>query len=405
MAQLRKDVYDAAVRIAREEGIAPALLLTVIEVETGRGNPYETADTDASDGLAPTMLFEKHKFLDHLEERAPQKIAEARRLNLVEDDWQGPGSRQYAEQKTSAGKLAILKLAMSVDRECAIRATSLGLFQIMGDHAESLGYPSAWAFYSALEKGLIDTQIHAGVAFLRKNGLIPLMVARDWEGFARRYNGRSYAKNGYHTKLAAAFARYDTAFRSGEEVYSRPGDTMLRLGNEGARVRALQEELVRVGYPVKIDGDYGPSTRRAVTAFQLDHGLTVDGVAGPQTIEAIEKASPVAAGAREFATTRDLREEGSSIVRNSDNASKAVVGLAGSGGLLAAAPELMEQGQKIAEGGDVARSVVDSLGELVSTLMAHPSIILIGLGVLAVIYFTNKAKTARVEDRIEGRTV
>jgi hypothetical protein len=81
------------------------------------------------------------------------------------------------------------------------------------------------------------------------------------------------------------------------------------------------------------------------------------------------------------------------------------VGLAGSGGLLAAAPELIEQGEKIAAGGDVAKSVVDSIGELVSTLMAHPSIILIALAVLAVVYFTNKAKTARVEDRIEGRTV
>ena len=156
---------------------------------------------------------------------------------------------------------------------------------------------------------------------------------------------------------------------------------------------------------MKVDGDYGPSTRRAVTAFQLDHQLDNDGVAGPQTIEAIEKAAPMAAGAKEYATTKDLREEGSKVVTNSDNAAKSAIGLLGGGGLLTAAPELIEQGQKIAEGGDVATSIVASAGNLVTTLLAHPGLLLVGIGVLAVIYFTSKAKKARVEDRIEGRTV
>jgi hypothetical protein len=63
----------------------------------------------------------------------------------------------------------------------------------------------------------------------------------------------------------------------------------LKKGDKGAEVRELQKLLTERGYPVGIDGDFGPETYRAVRAFQaqnLDqHGqpLVVDGKAGPLT--------------------------------------------------------------------------------------------------------------------------
>lgn len=58
----------------------------------------------------------------------------------------------------------------------------------------------------------------------------------------------------------------------------------------------LQHALntLKVGTPLVEDGNYGRRTRAAVVAFQTAHGLDADGLAGPLTAEAIEKA--IAAG-------------------------------------------------------------------------------------------------------------
>lgn len=53
-----------------------------------------------------------------------------------------------------------------------------------------------------------------------------------------------------------------------------------------------------------VDGDLGPRSRAAVKAFQKQHGLTVDGVAGPATIAALEAASGTRAPGHKEATLR-----------------------------------------------------------------------------------------------------
>lgn len=305
---LRQDAYDATVDVAKAEGIAPALLLTVVEVESA-GRPYEAADTDPSDGLAPTMLFERHVFLSELRKRAPAKVAAATKAGLTAESWNKKTA--YVDQKTSAGRLDVLRRAMKIDRDCAVRATSLGLFQVMGHHAESLGYPDAETMYDSVSRGLVREQIRIGVAFMRKNGLIAKLERKDWKGFALGYNGRGYAKNAYDKKLAAAYAKYETVFRTGAKLATQavPQDLTLRLGAKGARVKALQTELTRVGYATDPDGDYGPTTRRQVGAFQLDHNLTSTGEADPATIAALEAAEPIALGAREVVTAADVKKD------------------------------------------------------------------------------------------------
>ncbi len=62
-------------------------------------------------------------------------------------------------------------------------------------------------------------------------------------------------------------------------------DGILRPGDEGEAVEALQNDLAALGYlSGTIDGKYGPQTAGAVSSFQTDYLLTVDGKAGPQTL-------------------------------------------------------------------------------------------------------------------------
>ena len=61
--------------------------------------------------------------------------------------------------------------------------------------------------------------------------------------------------------------------------------------SKGEGVRYVQWELHRLGYDVgAIDGICGTQTVKAIMAFQKDAGLTVDGLAGKNTVAALETA-------------------------------------------------------------------------------------------------------------------
>ncbi len=66
----------------------------------------------------------------------------------------------------------------------------------------------------------------------------------------------------------------------------------LQAGDRGGEVRALQARLHELGYWLgAVDGVYGPLTEQAVTAFQKVAGLATDGVVGPATATALDRAS------------------------------------------------------------------------------------------------------------------
>ena len=71
-------------------------------------------------------------------------------------------------------------------------------------------------------------------------------------------------------------------------------DVSLVRGMNGEAVAALQQKLADLGYEVgAVDGDFGAMTEAAVTAFQQNNGLWVDGVAGPMTLAALDTAASV----------------------------------------------------------------------------------------------------------------
>ena len=57
-------------------------------------------------------------------------------------------------------------------------------------------------------------------------------------------------------------------------------------GEKGDHVLKLQEALVALGYDVgRLDGQYGPTTREAVLAFQKKFKLGADGIVGKKTVK------------------------------------------------------------------------------------------------------------------------
>ena len=61
-----------------------------------------------------------------------------------------------------------------------------------------------------------------------------------------------------------------------------------KYGSRGSEVTQIQTKLKRWGYySGNIDGIYGTQTVNAVKYFQRKNGLTVDGIAGPNTLKAM----------------------------------------------------------------------------------------------------------------------
>lgn len=82
--------------------------------------------------------------------------------------------------------------------------------------------------------------------------------------------------------VSTLFISYNVFFRSNEV------DALSKYGSRGDEVITIQTKLKRWGYySGNIDGIYGSQTLAAVKLFQKKNGLTVDGIAGPKTLQAM----------------------------------------------------------------------------------------------------------------------
>ena len=71
-----------------------------------------------------------------------------------------------------------------------------------------------------------------------------------------------------------------------------PTPRLLQMNSVGLEVKELQERLRELGYySGEVDGQYGGGTRSAVQAFQGQHGLDADGIAGESTLNLLYSAN------------------------------------------------------------------------------------------------------------------
>lgn len=68
-----------------------------------------------------------------------------------------------------------------------------------------------------------------------------------------------------------------------EQAAALPVDALLRRGDRGEDVKALQRALRHIGYDLEIDGVFGRITLECVKSFQGSNSLVRDGIVGPLT--------------------------------------------------------------------------------------------------------------------------
>lgn len=184
-------------RIGALVGVGEDELHAVLEVET-RGGGFDAQGR-------PKMLFEPHIFWRELGPSAARDRAER----------EGLAYRRWGERRYPGDSYPRLRAAMLIDQEAALRSASWGLAQVMGFNHGMVGYPTAADMVAAFLDDE-ETHLEAMMEFIRGAGLDDELRRHDWRGFARGYNGPGYEKHGYHTRLAAAYAKWreipDTPF-------------------------------------------------------------------------------------------------------------------------------------------------------------------------------------------------
>ncbi len=156
----------------------------------------------------PKILFEGHVFWRQLEKKGinPNEYKTNFNKDVLYKKWTKihykGGTGEYDRLEKAAG--------MSDKKEfhqAAYEAASWGSFQIMGYHYKTLGYLSIDHFVSKMYEHE-KKHLEAFGKFLEKNNLIDKLKKKQWEIFARAYNGAGYAANKYDIKLEKAYQKY-----------------------------------------------------------------------------------------------------------------------------------------------------------------------------------------------------
>lgn len=195
--------------IANDNGLEYGVIKAIYMVES-RGAGF------LSDGQ-PKILFERHIFYRELNKLGFKTLAN--QMSQLDPSLchKSPtlkgkyGDVDKQHERLQNAQNLLLKARPDADgnlqaqiRECALKACSWGLGQIMGFNYKLAGFDSLQDFINAMYDSE-KAQLQAMISFLKSVGLTKAMKNKDWHAIAKAYNGASYAKFDYHNKLARAY--------------------------------------------------------------------------------------------------------------------------------------------------------------------------------------------------------
>ncbi len=192
-SQLTEDDYRT---VAEQLGIEVAAIKAVVDIEAGR-----THQGFASPGQ-PLINFDLAMF---------RRFAQKRGINLSKFRnshavvFSTPNARRYGSHQNA--QHARLEAARRISNEAAIEGTFWGMFQIGGFNWKKCGTESIDDFVDRMSYSERE-QLELFAKFIENSGMTRYLKNKDWAGFALRYNGPSYRKRGYHTRLAKSYAKH-----------------------------------------------------------------------------------------------------------------------------------------------------------------------------------------------------
>src|SRR5262245_56344826 len=186
--------------LGKSLAVEPAALKAVAAVEAAGSGFLK------DDPTKPKILFEGHAF---------HRLTGGR-FAAAHPDLSYPKWDKTKYSGSLVGEWQRLDAACALDRVAALQSASWGMFQIMGFNYAYCGCPDVEAF-GALQHAGADKQMECFARFVARPPYLAALQAKDWESFAKAYNGPLHAKNNYAPRMAAAYSTFAASPRAGRK--------------------------------------------------------------------------------------------------------------------------------------------------------------------------------------------
>lgn len=186
------DFARAAQRLSPK--VDPVLVKALAEKESGGKSGF------GPDGRV-VIAFEGHKFrkyTNRIYDGSHPKLS----YPYTRSGWR---AKWVVNNRDQATAWRSLKAAMALDHDAALKSTSFGAFQVLGENYRDCGYADVDSFVNLMKSGDAG-QLEAFVLFCKaKSGLVSAMERKDFQAIGTRYNGS--AQENYDTGLRRIYDR------------------------------------------------------------------------------------------------------------------------------------------------------------------------------------------------------